>query len=181
MRSAPSVAHAQAGVVLFVAMTVLLVMSILAMFAAMSAISESKMAASMRGQQLAQFATASALDEGRAAVVSIASAFGSKQVCAHLNCAIRDIDAPADALGFMQTAAARTSAIALHTDLAKLSGNDASAHLATNAVYVIEDLGAGVPSDENVEHQRFFRITAGASGGTSQYVDAAETVCGVAQ
>jgi len=173
----------QNGVVLFVVLTVLLVMSLLALMLAKSAICENKMAASMRNRQLAQIATASALDEGQAALRTVGSSFGPEQVCAHLQCAIRDAGAPPEALGFMQTAAAKASATPLHTDLARLSGADASARLAVNAVYVIEDLGADALVSEGAgsQHARFFRITAAASGGTAQFIDASEIMFGLTQ
>lgn len=183
-------ASRQAGVVLFVAMIILLVLSLLGAMAAHSAITEYKMAVGARDSELARIATDSALAEARSKVAQAAVAFGASQVCAHLSCTSRDAAAPVDALGFMQGAAG-TTANPFHVDLAKLSDADASARLATNARYAIEDLGPGPVADgatieasaaEPVSTKsRYFHLTAIAAGGTGQYVETGELVFGVKQ
>jgi Tfp pilus assembly protein PilX len=143
----------QAGVVLFITMIILLVLSLLGAMAAHSAIAEYRMAGSERDRQLAHIATESALGEARSKILQAAAAFGAEQVCAHLSCMSRDAAAPVDALSFMQSAAAKAAANAFHVDLANLSGADASARLATNSHYVIEDLGLDPSLDGNAVEQ----------------------------
>lgn len=177
----PLHARAQSGVVLFVAMIVLLVMSLLGMMTAHSAIAENRMAGSERNRLLARMATASALAEARSRIAQAAASFGTDRVCSQVTCLVRDAAAPTDALSFMQTAAVKTAATAFHTDLAGLSGNDATARLAANAMYVIEDLGADAADAGNEKKPaRLFHVTAVASGATAQVSDADEIVIAVA-
>ena len=192
----------QAGVVLFITMIILLVLSLLGAMTAHSAIAEYRMAGSERDRQLARIATESALGEARSKIAQEAAAFGAEQVCAHLTCMARDAAAPVDALAFMQNAAAKTAANAFHVDLANLSGADASARLAANASYVIEDLGLDPTLDRTaVERSSAKEIAANMSavtspqrtrpafftsrrtrvGGSGQYVEANEVVYGVKQ
>lgn len=171
----------QGGVVLFIAMMVLLVLSLLGMIGATAAILENRMTASERNQQLARTAVMSALAEARSRVVQTAAAVGADQLCAELTCLVRDPAAPIDPVSFMQTVAAKGAAIPFGLDLAKLGGEDATARLATNAIYVIEDIGADPLADKSTAEKpkRFFRITASAAGGTSQYFAAGEVVVGI--
>ena len=187
----------QAGVVLFITMIILLVLSLLGAMTAHSAIAEYRMAGSERDRQLVRIATESALGEARSKILQAAAAFGAEQVCAHLTCMARDAAAPVDALAFMQSAAAKSATNAFHVDLANLRGADASARLAANAGYVIEDLGLDPTLDRTAVEQspakqseaklsttnttRFFHVTATAVGGSGQYVEANDVVYGVRQ
>ena len=171
----------QGGVVLFIAMIVLLVLSLLCLMGATTAMLENRMTASERNQQLARTAVMSALAEARSRVMRTAAAVGADQVCAELHCIVRDPAAPVDPTSFMQTAAAKAAAIPMDIDLATLSGDDATARLATNAIYVIEDVGADPLAGKSKAEKptRFFHITADATGGASQYVVSGEVVVGV--
>ena len=172
----------QSGVVLFVAMIMLLVLSLLGMMAASSAIVENKMAGSDRNRHLEHTAIASALSVARARIQQAVTQVGVERACAQLGCLNRDAAAPVDAVAFMRTTAARSAAKGLEPDMTRLTGMDLSARLAVNAIYVIEDLGdESAPDGSKSKPQRLFRVTASAGGGSSQFFDADEIVYGISR
>ena len=173
---------AQDGVVLFVAMIMLLVLSILGMMAASSAIVENKMAGSDRSRHLERIAIASALSVARSRIQQAVDQVGMDRACAQLGCLNRDAAALADPVAFMRTPAAISAAKGLEPDMTRLTGTDISARLAVNAVYVIEDLGdESTPEDSTSKPRRLFRVTASAGGGSSQFFDADEIVYGISR
>lgn len=170
-----SFAASQRGTVLFVAMIVLLILSMLAVVMAKNAILENRETSAVRSAQLAQLAADSAMNEARARIARIAARDGAKAVCAALRCAIRTGSAPTDPVAYMQTPAARAAAIPFRIDLTKLAERDATAQLASLPVYVVEDLGAA-PSVPGAPPNRLFRITAKGFGGTQDFTRVVESV-----
>lgn len=171
----------QRGAVLFVALVILLILSLLAIVTVNTSLMETKMAGGMRNMQLAQFAADSALNEAKVEISKAATAYGVAQVCAHLACAVRLANAPADAADFMQTAQARAAMIVFRIDFNALKGVDESAHLAASPAYVIEDLGnsqrvPGSSATTAAPRNHSFRITARGVGGTNNFVQVMESV-----
>lgn len=170
------------GIVLFVALVVLLTLSLLGMALASSAILENRMSAGMRNLQLSRMATDSAIAEARERISAAAATSGADQVCANMPCALRSASTPLDAAGFMQVTP-RSAFIAFHRDLAALDASDRSARLQANAVYVVEDLGSDSAATESPQSRpvRWFRITASAEGGAAGFPQVAEQILAVAQ
>lgn len=174
----------QHGVALYVALIMLVVLSLFGVVAANTAVVENRMASATRNLQLARLAASSAMNEGRIRVVNIAKAQGSTRVCAELTCLVRSADAPEDPRDFMQTAAAVQATIPYRFDFTTLEGEEESARLARNPGYVIEDLGAqasasGAPPDPALPAplpKHVFRITAIGTGAVKEFQYAMEDI-----
>ncbi|MEP6941192.1 MAG: PilX N-terminal domain-containing pilus assembly protein [Rudaea sp.] len=175
--------NASRGIVLFVAIVVLLILSLLGVALASSAILENRMSIGMRNLQLARIAADSAIAEARARIVSAAAVDGADRVCAQLACAQRGASASADPAEFMQAPSTRAVSIPFHLDLALLDGVDRSARLPMNPVYVVEDLGTSLAAGEDPKANpvRWFRITARAEGGTAGFTSVVEQMLAVTQ
>ncbi|MBS0582488.1 MAG: pilus assembly protein [Proteobacteria bacterium] len=178
----PASVRAQRGAVLFVSTIILLVLSLLAVAMAKSAMFEQRMVGAARSAQLAQLAADSAMNEARAKIARIAAQAGPNAVCAALRCALRDAGAPVDPAAYMRTPAAQAAANPFRVDLARLGEADATAQLAASPVYVVEDLG-DVPTDAGSASppRRLFRITARGFGASEDFSRVVESVQAVAE
>lgn len=177
----PAFAPSQHGTALLVSMIILLVLSLLAVAMAKSAILEGRVTSSVRSAQLAQLAADSAMSEARATIARIAARDGAKAVCAALRCAARPAGAPGDPAVYMQTPSARAAAIAFRVDLAKPEKADATAQVAATPVYVVEDLGTEVPPPGSPSRRHLFRVTAKGTGGSDDFTRVVESVYAVAE
>ena len=172
----------QRGTVLLVSTIILLVLSLLAVVMAKSAIFETRMAGAARNAQLAQLAADSAMNEARAKIARIARRDGAKAVCAALRCMQRAADAPGDPVAFMRIPAVRAAANPFRMDMTRQAGGDATAQLAASPVYVVEDLGlAPLPPGSHDAPRRLFRLTASGTGGSADFTRAVESVYAVAE
>ncbi|MFT3789859.1 MAG: PilX N-terminal domain-containing pilus assembly protein [Rudaea sp.] len=162
----------QRGTVLFVSTIILLVLSLLAVAMAKTAVVESRMVGAARNAQLAQLAADSAMNEARANIARLAAQDGAQGVCASLRCTVRDAAAPVDPAAFMRTPAALAAANPFRLDLTKLAGAEATAQLAASPVYVVEDLGVAA----SMPDRRLFRITAKGVGATEDFSRVVESV-----
>ena len=175
-RSSYACSARQTGVVLFLAILMLLVLSLLGMSVATCAIAQTKMMASEHSRQVSRIAVASALSEARSKILQIATS-GANQVCARLKCVTRETGSPPDAAEFMQTTSARSAANAVVSNLSELSDGRAGTGVAVSATYVVEDIGSQSETDGTMQRKRhYFRVTAGTSGGSAQLADVDETV-----
>ncbi|MBS0516082.1 MAG: pilus assembly protein [Proteobacteria bacterium] len=171
----------QRGAVLFVSTIILLVLSLLAVAMAKSAVFENRMVGAARSAQLAQLAADSAMSEARAKIARVAAQAGAEAVCAALRCAVRDAGAPVDPVAYMRTPAAQAAANPFRIDLARLGYADATAQLAATPVYVVEDLGnAPKTAGSASSPQRLFRITARGVGASEDFSRVVESVYAVA-
>lgn len=172
----------QRGAVLFVSTIVLLALSLLAIVMAKTAVLENRMARAVRGEQLAQLAADSAMNEARAKIARIAARDGARAVCASLRCVVRDALAPADPEAYMRTSEARAAAMPFRVDLASSERVGAYAQLAASPIYVVEDLGV-VHSlgDSPAPDRRLFRITAEGVGTSKDFARAVESIYAVAE
>lgn len=178
----PASARAQRGAVLFVSTIILLVLSLLAVAMAKSAMFEQRMVGAARNAQLAQLAADSAMNEARAKIARIAAQAGAKAVCASLRCATRDAGAPVDPVAYMRTPVAQAAANPFRVDLARLADADATAQLAAAPVYVVEDLGSVPMSAASASApRRLFRITAKGFGASEDFSRVVESVDAVAE
>lgn len=176
----------QAGVVLFVSLVILLMLSLFALAAANNAVTEQKMAGAARNQQLALLSADSAMSEAKARISAAAATYGVAEVCSHLRCLIRASGSPQEAADLMRTEPAQAAINPFRLDLTKLEGADGSARLAASPGYVIEDLGAPEVSTDGAHPigaaaNRLFRITALGYGGRREYEHAIESIHPVAQ
>ncbi len=191
----------QGGVVLFIAMMVLLVLSLLGMIGATAAILENRMTASERNQQLARTAVMSALAEARRSKIALLQTAARRLARrpavrpADLSAVRHDAAAPIDPVSFMQTVAAKGAAIPFGLDLAKLGercrrrrASCCECDLRYRRHRRGSDLADKVErspakkaraNDFSQRTTRIFRITASAAGGTSQYFAAGEVVVGI--
>lgn len=167
-----SAAH-QDGTVLFLAMIVLLLLSLGAILAGSVSVMQNKMASAARNAQLAQLAAESALNEARQRVLSTAATEGADRVCALNPCIARTANTPTNIEALFQSAAAKSAQVPFRFDMTRLSGADASAKLAAMPVYLIEDLGS---SSASAARTRYFRIAARGVGGTDANVQIVESV-----
>jgi type IV pilus assembly protein PilX len=172
----------QRGAVLFVATIILLVLSLLAVAMAKSAVVESRIAGAARNAQLAQLAADSAMNEARAKIARVAASGGAKAVCVSMHCAQREADAPADPAAYMRTSSARAAAIPFRIDLTRAENTDATAQLVVSPVYVVEDLGTAPPVPGAVSPSRhLFRVTAKGVGASEDFTRVIESIHAVAE
>ena len=172
----------QRGAVLFVATIILLVLSLLAVAMAKSAVVESRIAGAARNAQLAQLAADSAMNEARAKIARLAALGGAKAVCASMRCALREPGAPTDPVAYMRTPSARVAANPFRIDLTRAENTDATAQLAVSPVYVVEDLGAA-PTMPGITSppRHLFRITAKGVGSSEDFTRVVESIHAVAE
>ena len=184
MTSSARVMHPPSrGIVLFLALVVLLTLSLLGMALASSAILENRMSAGMRNLHLSRMATDSAIAEARERISRAAAVGGAGRVCAQMLCAQRSISTPLDPAAFMRAASTRSALNPFHRDLAALDAIDRSARLQANPVYVVEYLGPSAASGGKSEPKsvHWFRITASAEGGATGYSQVAEHMLAIVQ
>jgi type IV pilus assembly protein PilX len=168
------------GVVMYVCLIMLMVLSLIAISSANNSIVEERMVGNMRNDQLARLAAESALNEARQRVLASSAEFGADQVCAHLACFVRPAGlSPAD---LMRTAAAQAAATTFRVDMKNLQLEDGNARLAASPVYLIEDAGVAPPGKATppTPNPHQFRITARGFGGDLQYDQTIEKTISIA-
>lgn len=200
----------QQGAVLFVALVFLLLLTLLGLTASSTSILQERMTGGMRNAQLAAMGTESALRGGEvdlwtaAARSSYTSGGLALPPCGHSGvqpCAYQRTNGIAD----HRTLAFRSAKTWIPTTndgaqqyastVTGLSGNDATASLASQPRYMIEDLGLDTaasglgnmggailsePGAEGTPKFHLYRVTARSQGGSSAALRAAESVFGAA-
>jgi type IV pilus assembly protein PilX len=199
----------QRGAVLFVALVFLLLLTLLGITASSTSILQERMTGGMRNSQLAAMGTESALRGGEvdlwtaAARSSYSSGGLALPPCGQTGvqpCAYQRTNGIPD----QRTTKFRSSRAWLGTTdggmqyaqtVSGLSGGDATASLATQPRYLIEDLGLdtaangtgsmggailSAPGAEGTPKVHLFRVTARSQGGTSTLMRAGESVFGAA-
>ena len=182
----------QRGVVLVVALVFLLLLSLLAVTSMRTSLLEEKMVGGLRNQHLASLGAESALRAAESRLWSASSDAATAMACgqqALAGCYAYVAGVPnatvqsfINARGWV-TAGATTYAV---TDLTALGGSLRSAALASNPVYLIEDMGvdrppglgpgresgaSGMPgSGPHYGSRHLYRITARSRGGHSDAV-----------
>jgi type IV pilus assembly protein PilX len=195
----------QHGAVLFVALVFLILVTLLALTATSTSILQEKMTGGMRNQQLGLMGAESALRGGEAFFIvegfdednplPACGASSQMTLCAAnsevCTCARR----PQGGILVPPVQEFRTSrgwvdapigAPTYNRELSGLSGNVETASLASEPIYIIEDLGKNVPpsigqqkgiiDSENQMSAWFYRITARSQGGSGAVVRVAESV-----
>lgn len=174
----------QRGVVLFISIAIMVLLSLFAISTMNNAMTENRMAAAARDLQLAQLGADSALNEAEATISTISLAHGAAQVCSVIRCVVRDVHSSDPAGRFMDSAAAMAARISFTgVDFTKLAGVDASTRLAEAPSYVVEDLGPdarGPTFASKAAGERRFRIIARGVGATPRSVCVLEHVYAVA-
>jgi type IV pilus assembly protein PilX len=209
MTTLPTIACRQRGAVLFVALVFLLLLTLLGITASSTSILQERMTGGMRNAQLAMMGTESALRGGEvdlwtAAARSSYSTGGlALPPCGQGGvqpCAYQRTNGVAD----QRTITFRSSHTWLGTTdggmqyaqtVTGLGGGDATASLATQPRYLIEDLGLDTAASgtgnmggailssqgaEGTPKVHLFRVTARSQGGTSTLMRASESVFGAA-
>jgi type IV pilus assembly protein PilX len=200
----------QQGAILFVALVFLLLLTLLGLTASSTSILQERMTGGMRNAQLATMGTESALRGGEvdlwtaAARSSYADGGLALPPCGQTGvqpCAYQRTNGIAD----QRTTKFRASkqwlatsgdgAVAYSGVVSGLSGADATASLASQPRYLIEDLGLDTaangqgnmggailsgPGAEGTPKVHLFRVTARSQGGTSTLMRASESVFGAA-
>lgn len=166
--------HRERGVVLFVALIMLIVLTLSALATANSAVMQQKMVAATRNRQLAQQSAESAISEARTQIAYISATSGSMQVCSHLKCFARPSDAPDNPAELMRTDYARAAMNSFYAELTTLSGEDRSARATEAPSFVVEDLGVSTVVDPfggsgGGTPLRRFRVTGVGFGGAPGY------------
>jgi type IV pilus assembly protein PilX len=169
------------GVVMYVCLILLMVLSLIAISSANNSVVEERMVGNMRNDQLARLAAESALSEAKQRVLASSAQFGADQVCAHLTCFSRPEGLSSAEL--MRTPAAQASATRFRVDMKNLSVDEGNARLAASPVYLIEDIGAAPPTKAtpSASSVHRFRITARGFGGDLQYDQTIEKTISVEQ
>jgi type IV pilus assembly protein PilX len=205
----PRTAYRQRGAVLFVALVFLLLLTLLGITASSTSIMQERMTGGMRNAQLATMGTESALRGGEVDLWTAAarSSFSNGGLalppCGHSGvqpCAYQRTNTVAD----QRTIKFRSARTWLGTTdggmqyapaVSGLGGSDATASLAAQPRYLIEDLGldtaaggagnmgGSILSEQGAEGTpkvHLFRVTARSQGGTSTLLRASESVFGAA-
>ncbi len=185
VRKRPLPTGRQRGMVLFLSIAIMVLLSLFAIATMNKAMTENRMAGAARDLQLAQLAADSALNEAEAKISTISLAHGAAQVCSVMRCVVRDAHSSDTAAPFMDAGAANAARTAFRVDFTELAGVDASARLAESPSYVVEDLGlfdppAGTSRAAGAVPVHRFRIIARGSGATPGSVRVVEHVYSVA-
>jgi type IV pilus assembly protein PilX len=200
----------QQGAVLFVALVFLLLLTLLGLTASSTSILQERMTGGMRNAQLAMMGTESALRGGEidlwtaAARSSYTSGGLALPPCGHSGvqpCAYLRTNGTPDARstkfrGWKQWIATGTDgAMAYSQPVSGLTGAEATASLATQPRYLIEDLGLDTAANgngnmggsilsetgaEGTPKVHLYRVTGRSQGGTSTLLRASESVFGAA-
>lgn len=200
----------QQGAVLFVALVFLLLLTLLGLTASSTSILQERMTGGMRNSQLAMMGTESALRGGEVDLWTAASRSSytdgglALPPCGHTGvqpCVYQRTNGVADQRTIKFRASKQWLGIA--TDGADvyagpvtgLSGDNATASLASQPRYMIEDLGLDTgasgpgnmggsilsePGAEGTPKVHLFRVTARSQGGTATLLRASESVFGAA-
>jgi|KBSMisStandDraft_5_1062788.scaffolds.fasta_scaffold70518_2 type IV pilus assembly protein PilX len=200
----------QRGAVLFVALVFLLLLTLLGLTASSTSILQERMTGGMRNSQLAMMGSESALRGGEvdlwtaAARSSFASGGLALPPCGHSGvqpCVYQRTNGISDqrAVKFRaskQWLSATNDGAATYSGVVSgLTGGDATASLASQPRYLIEDLGLDTgasgpgnmggailsePGAEGAPKVHLFRVTARSQGGTNTLLRASESVFGAA-
>jgi type IV pilus assembly protein PilX len=203
-------ARRQQGAVLFVALVFLLLLTLLGLTASSTSILQERMTGGMRNAQLATMGTESALRGGEvdlwtaAARSSYASGGLALPPCGQTGvqpCVYQRTNGIADQRTIKFRASKQwlpssgDGAVAYTGVVSGLSGAEATASLATQPRYLIEDLGLdtaangqgnmggailSAPGAEGTPKVHLYRVTARSQGGTSTLMRASESVFGAA-
>lgn len=197
-RRAPRVAaKQQRGAVLFIALVFLLLLTMLALTAAKTSVLEEKMTGGLRNGTLADAGAESALRAAEARLWGAAEDEAPLVACGRagkFDCYSYRAAAPVSNVQAFRTSTTWVTAGSVAyaaKDLTALSGDDATANLAQNPRYLIEDLGierppgtpparesgATGPSGAGVRgvDKHLFRITARSTGGSDSVMRAMES------
>jgi type IV pilus assembly protein PilX len=199
-------ARHQNGAVLFVALVFLILVTLLALTATSTSILQEKMTGGMRNRQLGLMGAESALRGGEAYFstatfnginpLPACGAASQMTLCAanatsSCNCAQRPVNgrlvAPIQEFRTKRGwAATPVGAPEYVRSLTGFTGDEETASLASEPVYVIEDLGADVPpgagqqkgiiDPEQQNSAWFYRVTSRSQGGSGAVVRVAESV-----
>ena len=200
----------QQGAVLFVALVFLLLLTLLGLTASSTSILQERMTGGMRNSQLAMMGSESALRGGEVDLWTAASRSSytdgglALPPCGHSGvqpCVYQRTNGIADlrTVKFRATKqwinASSDGAASYSGVVSGLSGADATASLATQPRYLIEDLGLDTgasgqgnmggsilsePGAEGTPKVHLFRVTARSQGGTATLLRASESVFGAA-
>jgi type IV pilus assembly protein PilX len=209
-RALSFVPNRQHGAVLFVALVFLLLLTLLGVTASSTSVLQERMTGGMRNAQLAMMGSESALRGGEidlwtAAARSSYTAGGlALPPCGHTGvqpCSYQRTNGIPDQRstkfrGWKQwLASGSDGAVAYSQTVSGLSGANATASLATQPRYLIEDLGldteaAGggnmggsilsAPGAEGTPKVHLFRVTSRSQGGTNTLLRVSESVFGAA-
>lgn len=196
-------ARLQRGTVLFVALVFLILLTLLAVTATGTSIMQERMTGSMRNGQLGLMGSESALRGAEFYIWNLSeesrsSSDGLKMYCGYeglLGCYKRTYGKTKSTVQVFRKAqgeipAASDGGIAYTPDLSGLSGDEASANLASQPRYLIEDIGAdkmpgtsgrmeGARQPEggvdDTDSRRVYRITARSHGGSDAVVRITES------
>ncbi|MEO6967312.1 MAG: PilX N-terminal domain-containing pilus assembly protein [Rhodanobacteraceae bacterium] len=187
----------QRGVVLLVALVFLIALTILALAVSGSSLLQEKMVGGFRNTQLATFGAESALRAAEARLWESSTSPAPMAACGTaglFQCysynpltPIANVENFRNSPGFVIAGAVQYST----TDLTTLGGSDATAKLASNPYYIIEDLGIERPPGTPPLHEsgvtgpngsggkgfekHLFRITARSQGGNANVVRVLES------
>jgi len=200
----------QRGAVLFVALVFLLLLTLLGLTASSTSILQERMTGGMRNAQLAMMGSESALRGGEvdlwtaAARSSFASGGLALPPCGHSGVqpcvyqrtnGISDLRAVKFRASKQWLSASNDGAATYSSTVSGLTGGDATASLASQPRYLIEDLGLDTgasgpgnmggailsePGAEGAPKVHLFRVTGRSQGGTSTLLRASESVFGAA-
>ena len=209
-RAFPSVPKRQRGAVLFVALVFLLLLTLLGVTASSTSVLQERMTGGMRNAQLAMMGSESGLRGGEldlwtaAARSSYASGGLALPPCGHSGvqpCAYQRTNGIPDLRsskfrGWKQwLAAGSDGAVSYGQTVTGLSGANATASLASQPRYMIEDLGLdtaatgggnmggsilSAPGAEGTPKVHLFRVTSRSQGGTNTLLRVSESVFGAA-
>jgi type IV pilus assembly protein PilX len=193
--------HHTSGVILFVALIFLVLITIIAITASSISLMQEKMAGAMRNAHLAASGAESALREGESRLwnAAVNSPAGTLSVCGTtglLGCYVFDPQAPNPTVKNFRTSPTWTSSGAQTystTDMTDLGSTNASANLGRNPVYIIEDLGPELPPGASFYPQvgiggvgdtsgitmQLYRITARSMGGNDSAIRVIESTFAV--
>lgn len=200
----------QSGAALFVALVFLVLVSLLAISGSGSAVLQERMTGALRDRQLGQVGAETALRGGEADLWSLSSRLQGQNA---MPPCVSGITSAATCVYSLQNGTVASAAQAFRTAqawtsagdgarayagaLSGLSGDDASASLAAQPRYLIEDMGLALPSGPGnmngprfgasggggsgaASPKRWYRITGKSLGGTAAVVRAYESVMATA-
>jgi len=209
-RPLPHLPTRERGAVLFVALVFLLLLTLLGLTASSTSVLQERMAGGMRNGQLAMMGSESGLRGGEidlwtaAARSSYTSGGLALPPCGHSGvqpCAYQRTNGIPDQRstkfrGWKQwLAAGSDGAVSYSQTVTGLSGANATASLASQPRYMVEDLGLdteasgggnmggsilSAPGAEGTPKVHLFRVTARSQGGTNTLLRVSESVFGAA-
>lgn len=172
--------RAQQGVVLFVSLIILVLLSLFALASANTSILERKMVTAMRNGELARLAAESALSDAKRQIENVKRSSGPSAVCKSLLCFTRPADWPQDPASIRLSDLEEFPRNEIGAAYAALLDEENMVQPNARSGFLIEDLGLLLlsPARESDEEAaaHVYRVTAVGYGSAPGYLCVLEEV-----